>query len=158
MTFGDMPKLHAGHIVLAMQALAALAVMLMACSEGNGDLQCLPQDIEKCTCDDGTQGYFVCDIDSGAGYGPCLCGLDASPYDPVPPDASPDEGTDGDDDGGLKFMSACSVASGAPACPPGTSCYTFPAKGDHCSKPCTIASDCPPPSPGCNMMGECQAP
>jgi len=142
-----------------MLALAALALLLAACSEGNGDIACLPQDVEKCACPDGTTGYFVCDPEAGSGYGPCLCGLDGSPYLPVAPDASPDEGTDGEEgDGGLQFMSACSVAPGAPPCPPGTTCFDFPAKGDHCSKTCTKDSDCPPPSPGCNMQGECKAP
>jgi hypothetical protein len=164
MTLGDMPKLQVSHTRRAVLVVAALVLLLAACSEGNGDVPCLPQDVEKCTCDDGTTGYFVCDPEggSGPGYGPCICDLDASPYLPVAPDASPDEGTDGEEgdagDGGLQFMSACSVAPGAPQCPPGTTCYDFPAKGDHCSKPCTIDSDCPPPSPGCNMQGECKAP
>ena len=37
-------------------------------------------------------------------------------------------------------------------------CYEFPAKGPHCTHGCETSQDCPPPSPGCNMMGLCKAP
>jgi len=159
MTLGAMPKLQACHTSwVVLVVLAVLAVLVIACDEGNGDVACLPQDVETCACPDGTTGYFVCDPEAGSGYGPCQCNLDASPYLPIPPDAEPDVSDGGAGDGGLSFMSACSVAPGAPACPPGTTCFDFPAKGDHCSMPCSKDSDCPSPSPGCNLQGECKAP
>lgn len=143
------------------RGLALVACLVVAaCGEGNGATRCLPEDVERCTCADGRSGYEVCDPNAGAFYGACNCDVDAAPYLPVPPDAAVegDSDTDGGDGGGLSFMSPCSMAPGAPQCPAGTSCDEFPAKGPHCSKPCKEATDCPPPSPGCNMMGVCKAP
>jgi len=37
-------------------------------------------------------------------------------------------------------------------------CQNFPSKGPKCSQLCSSPADCPPPSPGCNMMGVCKAP
>jgi hypothetical protein len=147
---------HACHRAAAGIAVALLLVVA-ACGEGSGGAGCLPEDVERCTCDDGRPGYAVCDPKSGSGYGACDCSLDASPYLPeAGVEASPDAAEAGD--GGLMFMSPCSMAAGAPQCPTGTSCDEFPAKGPHCSKACKEATDCPPPSPGCNMMGICKAP
>jgi hypothetical protein len=162
MVRGAMPKLHAGDMRRAAAGLAGLAVLLLvvACNEGNSGASCLPEDVERCTCDDGRDGFDVCDPDGGGGYGACNCDLDASPYLPeAGEEASADAAeSDGGGPGALVFMSACSTASGAPQCPPGTSCDDFPAKGQFCSKPCKEATDCPPPSPGCNMMGTCKTP
>ncbi len=160
-----MPRLQAsdtGRVLAGLLSLAALLALvpLVACSEGNGGAPCLPEDVERCTCDDGRDGFMVCDPDGGGGYGACACGLDASPYLPEPEEASAEggEGEGGESGGGLAFLSACSTTPGAPQCPPGTSCDDFPAKGQFCSKPCKVATDCPPPSPGCNMMGTCKTP
>jgi hypothetical protein len=165
MVRGAMPKRHVSDTRRAVAGLAGLALLLLivACDEGNGATPCLPEDVERCTCDDGQEGFEVCDPDGGGGYGACNCDLDASPYLPVAPDeagsdAAPPDASDSGGDGGLSFMSSCSTAAGSPPCPPGTSCDDFPAKGQFCSKPCTEATDCPPPSPGCNMMGICKAP
>jgi len=142
-------------MLAGLTGLAAL-LLVVACSEGTSSTPCLPEDVERCTCGDGSEGFEVCDPDGGGGYGACACGLDASPYLPEPEEASEDGGEGGD--GGLVFLSACSTVPGAPQCPAGTSCDDFPAKGQFCSKPCKEATDCPPPSPGCNMMGTCKAP
>ncbi len=146
----------------ALATALILSTVCVACGEGNGNAACLPEDVERCTCADGRSGFFVCDPVTASRYGACDCDLDASPYLPVPP---PDTGAsgeggaaDGEAGGGLTFMSPCSLAAGAPQCPSGTACDDFPAKGPHCSKPCKVATDCPAPSPGCNMMGVCKAP
>lgn len=164
MAQGWMPKRQARHTSGRALAAPAFAVLLLvgACNEGNGDAPCLPEDVERCTCADGQEGFTVCAPDGGGGYGACACDLDASPYLPEageeggPDAASDDDGSGGD--GGLSFMSVCSTQPGSLPCPPGTSCDDFPAKGQFCSKPCSLATDCPPPSPGCNMMGVCKAP
>jgi hypothetical protein len=142
----------------ALLATAGL-VIVAACGEGSGGADCLPEDVQRCECADGHQGYAVCDPAAGSGYGACNCALDASPYLAQPaPEAGADADGDAASSGGLSFMSPCSTAPGSPQCPAGTSCDEFPAKGPHCSKPCKEATDCPPPSPGCNMMGICKAP
>jgi hypothetical protein len=136
-------------------------VPVLACGEGNGGANCLPEDVERCTCENGRSGFMVCDPTTGSGYGACECDLDASPYLPeAGSEAGEGDGASDADaaDGGLMFMSPCSTAAGSPQCPVGTSCDDFPAKGPHCSKPCKVATDCPAPSPGCNMMGVCKAP
>lgn len=168
MACGAMPKRHPSDTRRARSRPAvwlagfALVLLFTACNEGNGAVPCLPEDVERCSCDDGRDGFQVCDPDGGAGYGACNCDLDASPYLPeageveASTDGAQGEGSGGD--GGLSFMSTCSTQPGSPACPPGTSCDDFPAKGQFCSKPCTEATDCPPPSPGCNNMGICKAP
>jgi hypothetical protein len=149
-------------LLATLVSLAALVVV--ACGQGSGGANCLPEDVERCTCADGRDGFEVCDPTNASGYGACNCELDASPYLPeagVEASVEASAAGDGEADasgGGLVFMSACSTAPGSPQCPPGTSCDNFPAKGPHCSKPCTEATDCPPPSPGCNMMGVCKAP
>jgi hypothetical protein len=145
-------------------AFASLACLVVAaCGEGSGNANCLPEDVERCTCADGRDGFQVCNPTNASGYSACNCELDASPYLPeagveasMEASAESDEGAEASS--GLVFMSPCSTAPGSPQCPPGDSCDDFPAKGPHCSKPCTEATDCPPPSPGCNMMGVCKAP
>lgn len=142
--------------------LGALVLVAAACGEGNGGAGCLPEDVQRCTCSDGRAGFAVCDPKAGSSYGACDCDLDASPYLVPPPlEAGADaegEGSLSEGGSGLSFQSPCSMSPGAPQCPAGTSCDDFPAKGPHCSKPCKVATDCPPPSPGCNMMGVCKAP
>jgi hypothetical protein len=156
MAVGAMPKKHASYIRSAVIALASF-VSMMACGQGNGGAACLGEDVERCTCADGRSGFTVCDP-SGSGYGACNCDLDGSPYLPeAGVEASSADGAE-EGDGGLNFMDPCSTAAGSPQCPPGDTCYNYPSKGPHCSHPCTVATDCPPPSPGCTPMGECKAP
>jgi hypothetical protein len=151
MGLGGVRMKHAGHTVVL-----AFALLLPACGEGNGNAACLPEDVERCSCADGRSGFRVCDPVAGSSYGACTCDVDASPYLPQPAAAGGDAGGGGDATGGLAFLSPCDPSSDM--CPPGTSCDSFPAKGPHCSRPCKVATDCPPPSPGCNMMGICKAP
>lgn len=147
------PRKHARDTASALLA-CALFFVAVACGEGNGTAACLPQDVIRCTCADGSQGFAVCDVDAGAGYGVCTCDGGGSPYLPEAGTAVLDAGADAD--GGLQFMSPCNPADDQ--CPAGTSCDAFPSKGPHCSKPCKQNSDCPAPSPGCNMMGVCKTP
>ncbi len=157
---------QASHILAGIIVLGSLVALAGACGEGSGGAACLPGDVERCTCADGHDGFTVCDLKAGAFYGACNCALDASPYLPeAGVDASVPDGAEGGEGGGmtctgpvLPFMCACSTAPGSPQCEPGTSCDAFPAKGPHCSKMCAVATDCPPPSPGCNNMGVCKAP
>jgi hypothetical protein len=144
-----------------------LLLVVAACNEGNGGAPCLAEDVERCTCDDGRSGFQVCPADGGGDYSTCDCDLDASPYLPeAGVEASVAAGEDAEQEAeaeaeaaaGLQFMSPCSNTPGAPQCPPGDSCYDFPAKGQFCSHPCKEATDCPAPSTGCNGMGECKAP
>lgn len=156
-----MRKIHASDTRRVAAPLFAVLFVLVAaaCNEGNGATPCLPEDVERCTCADGRQGFQVCPAEGGQDYTACDCDLDASPY---LPEAGEEGGTDAAEEpeaaAGLQFMSPCSTQIGAPQCPPGDTCYDFPAKGQFCSHPCKEASDCPPPSPGCNGMGECKAP
>jgi hypothetical protein len=154
MGLGANPMKHAGHMVIVLLALLVVA----ACGEGNGGAACVPEDVERCQCDDGRSGYQVCDPEGGSGYGACRCDLDASPY---LPEAGLDDAGSGDaNDGGscgtmpLAFMCPCVSSS---QCASGL-CGTFPAKGNKCTVPCKSPSDCPAPSPGCNMMGLCKSP
>jgi hypothetical protein len=156
---GTMPKKHARDRAWAIVGPVSVLLLLAAaaCDEGNGDAPCLPEDVERCTCDDGRQGFQECPLDGGP-YSVCDCDLDASPLLPeAGEEASADAGEEEAAEG-LQFMSPCSTAASAPQCPEGDTCYDFPAKGQFCSHPCSVATDCPPPSPGCNGMGECKAP
>jgi hypothetical protein len=151
MALGSVPMKHASYT-----ATVAFALLAIACGEGNGGAACLPEDVERCSCADGRPGFRVCDPAAGKSYGACICDVDASPY--LPQLAAEGDGGDGGEaaGGGLTFLSPCDPSDDM--CAPGTSCDSFPAKGPHCSKPCKVATDCPPPSPGCNMMGVCKAP
>ncbi len=148
---------HASHT--AFGALVPLVLLVAACGQGSGGAACLPEDVQRCTCEEGRTGFRVCDPAAASGYGACRCDLDASPYLPSPGAEDAGDGGasgEGGSHGGLTFMSPCNPADDQ--CPPGTSCDSFPAKGPHCSKPCKVATDCPAPSPGCSMMGICRSP
>jgi hypothetical protein len=159
MALGAMPKIQARDTAAVGLVVIALVALTGACGQGNGGAACLPEDVERCTCSDGRPGFFMCDPEGGTGYGACNCDIDASPYLPeAGVEAAPDGDDGGEGGGGLAFMDPCSTAPDAPQCPPGDTCFNYPAKGPHCSHPCTVATDCPPPSPGCNNQGECKAP
>src|SRR5215471_18190174 len=132
-TLVQRPRKHARDTVCALLVSAFVAIVVAgseACGEGSGAIACLPQDVIRCACADGRQGFAVCDADGGAGYGPCACG-GASPFLPEAGSASLDAASGGDA-GGLQFLSPCNPADDQ--CPPGTSCDAFPARGPHCSK------------------------
>jgi hypothetical protein len=75
-------------------------------------------------------------------------------------DGTGGEGGTGGGDGGsgggalLPFMSPCAQNSDCES----MLCFHFNTKGSHCTKPCMVDTDCPPPSPGCSAMGVCKAP
>jgi hypothetical protein len=147
-------RTHARDTVFGAFELVAVALVLLgvACGEGNGAVACLPEDVARCTCDDGRQGFSLCDVEAGTAYGACVCDGGASPL--LPEAGTGESGAEAA--AGLQFMSPCDPTNDQ--CPPGTSCDSFPAKGPHCSKLCKGNSDCPAPSPGCNMMGVCKTP
>ena len=151
---------HASHTfagTLAGVRLASLAALLLGgCGEGNGAAPCLPEDVERCSCEDGRTGFQVCAVDGGGGFGICDCDDAVSPYLPEAGVEASSEADVPETGGGLSFMSPCDPTHDE--CPVGTTCDAFSAKGPHCSKPCTVATDCPAPSTGCNMMNICKAP
>jgi hypothetical protein len=126
----------------------ALALGLAAC-DGAAPRECLPGDFERCTCDDGRDGFSQCDAE-GASYGACgRCGQTALGG------AGPGGAGPGGTGGGLVgFLEPCEVDED---CETGL-CHSFNAKGRRCSRPCDDDADCESPSPGCNMMGVCKAP
>jgi hypothetical protein len=132
-------------------AFACGAVFAAACT--NKGTPCAVGDWEHCACASGGTGYQQCSAD-GQAYGACDCSgnIPGIPSADAGSDASAAEG--GTDAGLLPFMSACSKNE---ECDTGL-CFNFNAKGPHCSKPCTQATECPPPSTGCNNMGVCKAP
>jgi hypothetical protein len=60
---------------------------------------------------------------------------------------------DASGDGGAPFLGPCMANSDCAS----MVCHYYPGVGgSFCTKPCTTAADCPPPSPGCNGMGVCR--
>jgi hypothetical protein len=76
-----------------------------------------------------------------------LAACGGMPVSPAPADAAPTVS-----DGGLGLYAPC---SGNGDCASGV-CHDYPMRGTFCTKPCTAASDCPAPSPGCTPMGVCR--
>jgi hypothetical protein len=62
----------------------------------------------------------------------------------------------GDAPSDLPFMSECDPA--LMNCADDLTCFSFNAKGPHCTHDCTLDTDCEAPSGGCNNMGVCKAP
>lgn len=139
---------------MAAFALAAGSVV-GACAEVDRP-RCYAGDFIGCTCGGDTRGYAACT--EASAYGACVCdgrtpGLDASPDD-----ASGDAGPDVVDAGRKGFLGACVKNDD---CEVGLFCKDFPSRGTFCTRACTtatVATDCPPPSPGCNKDGICRAP
>jgi len=139
----------------------SLAILAGACAEKRA---CYSGDFEACTCADGRAGFAACDVEGDA-YGACgscgeVPGLTGSA-------ASGGGGSGGGTSGGtggsqnlttssskLGFLETCTVDED---CESGI-CHVYTAKGPKCTLACQTASDCPPPSPGCNNMGVCKAP
>ena len=106
-------------------------------------------------------GFAVCDPDGGGGYGACDCDLDASPYLPeAGVEASRRRRRRERRGGGGRARSSCPRAARSPArpqCPAGDTVRRLPREGPVLlASPCKEATDCPPPSPGCNMHGRVQ--
>ncbi len=130
-----------------------LTGVVAACS-GKDATPCAPKDYAPCACPSGVPGYSQCEA-NGDGYGLCDCS-GVSPVVPVATSAPDAGGSDGASEEGalLGFMEACSTNE---QCETGL-CFPFNAKGPKCSKPCTSASDCPPPAAGCSNQNICKAP
>jgi hypothetical protein len=104
-------------------------------------------------------GYRACDVSRRA-YGACLCdgttpGLDASVPSSSPGDAAARDAAEAS--AKRAFLEACAADT---ECETGL-CYPFNAKGMRCTRKCTsdtAATDCPPPSTGCNNQGVCKVP
>jgi len=139
-----------GLLVLACSLLVVLACTL-ACSASHPP--CYRGEYQGCSCSSGAHGYQVCNVTED-GFQGCVCdgttpGADGG-RDAASVDAS-------EASAGGAFLEpcgpngACSVA--------GNVCFSFPSKGQICTKKCTTAADCPAPSPGCTPSnGVCRAP
>ena len=133
-------------------AFSALASLGAACLEG--ERECYPTDWRGCTCGDGAPGYQQCDA-AGDAYGACDCSGTIPALTTGASASSGAGGSAGSGGGPSKgFLEECTTDE---ECVTGL-CYPFMAKGPHCSQPCGGDGDCPPPSPGCNLMGTCKVP
>ena len=54
------------------------------------------------------------------------------------------------------FMEPC-VVNGT-SCEEPYFCFVYNMRGPHCTKECTLDTECEAPSSGCNNMGVCKAP
>lgn len=132
----------------------AVAIAAIVACSSNGGQPCYPGDLRSCSCDDGARGMQRCAApDSGThDYGACDCS--APSIDASTTDAAPNDAADAGESGLLGFMAPCTDNAQCET----MLCFHFNVKGSFCSKPCTVASDCPPPSPGCSGMSVCKAP
>ena len=132
-------------------AAIASFVIVVACGEDRPP--CYRGDHVGCTCPNGQRGYQAC-RDAEDGYAACVCngqtpGVDASIADAQPEaEASVDAGK-------LPLFATCTASE---ECDSGL-CFEFGMGQRICTRPCTAATaatDCPPPSPGCNNKGVCR--
>lgn len=127
-------------------SLFFFAAFVVAACTSHGT-PCSPGDYRYCDCPN-KPGYQQCSV-SGDGYGACDC---SGNFPSVLDAAAEDAPSDAPDSGLLPFLSPCTTNEQCAT----NLCYPFNAFGPHCSKPCKIALDCPPPSPGCSNMGVCK--
>jgi hypothetical protein len=142
--------------VTAMRSLLLATLFFSgACAERR---TCYEGDFIACTCDDGRAGFAACDVAADEHSACGSCGeVPGAPFT-----SSGGAGGSGGSGGAggaggsalLGFLETCTKDE---ECETGL-CHTFNAKGPKCSQPCQADADCPPPSPGCNMMGICKAP
>lgn len=138
---------------------AALCVAIAASCSSSNSAPCSTGDIQSCSCSGGGAGTQAC---TNGAFGDCKCSSEGGVAD-----AAHETGTSGEG-GTLPFMAACKdpgkpgdcdPAGCAPNCKNGPDeCFNYPNRGAHCTHPCTMNSDCPEPSGGCNGMGVCKAP
>jgi hypothetical protein len=123
---------------LAAATVSAVGVALAAvgCHDAPA---CHGGDWIACRCDGGRRGFAPCDAEAEA-FGDCRC-------DGVPGMTDPGE----DGEAGALYT-ACEQDAD---CDSGL-CYSFNARGPHCTQACEDADDCPPPSSGCNGKGVCK--
>jgi hypothetical protein len=141
--------------VAALAAVLVVALLSPACQQ-NGT-RCAPGDYVACACPNPVKGFARC-TPSGDDYTLCDCSGAVPPgVVDLEAGAAPDAaGADAADAVAAKlgFMSPCEKDI---ECETGL-CFVFNAKGPRCSKSCQNDSDCPAPSPGCNLQGICKAP
>lgn len=130
----------------ALRVVAAVALLGSCMPSGN---PCYPGDYIACGCDNGIKGYARCNAD-GKAYAACDCS-GQSPLGGAP--AADAGATDASSDK-LGLIAACDNDA---QCASGL-CFLFNAKGPKCTLRCSVDSDCPPPTAGCNNMGVCKAP
>lgn len=127
-------------------AMAIVGAIVFACGEDRPP--CYRGDFIGCTCADGAYGYSAC-RDAEDGYGACVCDGTIPGVDAAAPDAAADASATK-----LGLFEAC---TGAAQCESGL-CFEYGDLRKLCSKSCSGASDCPPPSTGCNGKGACKPP
>lgn len=134
----------------ALFALSSLLAALSAATGCDDPPVCYEGEHAQCFCGD-ARGYQTC---AQAQYGACVCNGDT----PGLPGGLAEGGSGGQGGAGgaplLPFLSPCDDDAQCET----QLCHVFNAKGPRCSQPCTDDDGCPPPSPGCNMMGVCKAP
>jgi hypothetical protein len=146
-------------VVVAAASVVALVLVIAgggACSSADHPELCYPGDLIACSCSAGAQGVARCDTVAGSGYGACDCTADAGADAPdeASNDAAASDAAGDVDEGLLPFLAPCETNA---QCETGL-CFPFNAKGPQCTEPCSVDSDCPPPSPGCSNMKVCKSP
>jgi hypothetical protein len=140
-------------------AILLAGIAAVACTINPAhETACYPGDFQWCLCADGTRGLQQCDTDAGSGYGACVCNApDAGGAQDAAPEASSscsDAGTSN-----LCLYSPCTSDSQCAAYQgKAAQCFQFNAKGPHCTIPCALDGDCPPPSTGCSNNKVCKEP
>lgn len=143
---------------LAHRLVTVVALVAFACTQDD-EPACYPGDQLACDCPGETgkaSGFRACDAARRI-FGACLCdgttpGVDAGGA--TVPDGGVDAGPAATKRG---FLEACTTDTDCES----KLCFTFAAKGARCTRACkpeTAATDCPPPSTGCNNQGVCKAP
>ena len=118
-----------------------------ACRASNPS--CYEGDYVACDCAGASSpGFAKCGADER--FSACVCngtvpGYDGSFYEDAASDA-------GSATGKVPFLGACQKNED---CETGL-CFSFNAKGPHCSIACSAVPVCPAPSPGCSGMGVCK--
>lgn len=144
---------RAGSVILVLCATLLVSMGGACTDEGR---PCYAGDFRRCDCATpgagGASGYQQCTAD-GQGYGACDCSGNIPGIPSA--DSGADTATEAPAEAGLLgFTAPCQKNED---CQSGD-CFPFNAKGPHCTKPCTQATDCPPPLTGCSNMGQCKVP
>jgi len=127
--------------------LPALAIaIVVACGEDRPP--CYHGDFIGCTCADGKYGYAACSALED-GYAACVCDGTTPGVDGGVRDASLDVAPE---TAKTAFLAACTTNE---QCETGL-CFTYGMGQELCTKPCTMPTDCPVPSTGCNGKGVCK--
>ncbi len=147
-----------GRLARAIATLGWSWLALAACStETDRSSACYPGDTRDCACPGGVVGWQRCSTD-GTAYsapdagGECNCSGErpSACVAGAPIVCDPANGP-------LPFMCPCATDDECDT----HKCGVFPAKGNHCTRPCAAATaslDCPTPSCACNNQGVCKAP